>query len=114
MSDKDSDRYTGLEEAPFSVNFRAIHPDGWGMQFTVRDHNGIDGLKKMDATLKGLVKRGFTPNGGYAAPKVDTEEDMGEVNPAWCTIHKVEMKKWEKEDRSWYSHKVGDEWCKGK
>jgi hypothetical protein len=110
-------RYTGLEEAPFSVNFRAIHPDGWGMQFTVRDHNGIDGLKKMDATLKGLVKRGFTPNGGYTAPAPQAAQPtpgVTGVNPAWCDIHKVEMKLNTNERGSWYSHKVGETWCKGK
>ena len=44
-------------------------------------------------------------------------------DPSWCPIHQVTMKQYEKEqfDKAgepytsrWYSHKVGDEWCKGK
>lgn len=30
-----------------------------------------------------------------------------------CPIHNVAMKQYTKEGRSWYSHKVGDAWCKG-
>ena len=30
-----------------------------------------------------------------------------------CAIHNVPMKQYTKEGRSWYSHKVGDAWCKG-
>lgn len=41
------------------------------------------------------------------------------VDPSWCPIHKLKMKKWTKEGRSWYSHPVGDKgapdsfWCQG-
>lgn len=41
------------------------------------------------------------------------------VDPSWCPIHKVKMKKWTKEGRSWYSHPVGERdapdsfWCQG-
>ena len=30
---------------------------------------------------------------------------------SWCPIHRVMMKKYTKDNHSWYSHKNGDEWC---
>jgi hypothetical protein len=30
----------------------------------------------------------------------------------WCTEHGVEFRRFEKDGRTWYSHKVGDGWCK--
>ena len=35
-------------------------------------------------------------------------------DPAWCSIHQCEMKRWEKDGRIWFSQKVDDDWCKGK
>lgn len=34
--------------------------------------------------------------------------------PNWCFIHNCEMKMHEKDGSTWYSHKDGDAWCKGK
>jgi hypothetical protein len=87
------------------------------MQFTFRSREGKEGFKNLKSAIEYLSKQGYTPNGGYAAPapqaaQPTTNEAGG--NPAWCDIHKVEMKKWEKEDRTWYSHKTDEGWCKGK
>jgi hypothetical protein len=30
----------------------------------------------------------------------------------WCTTHKTEYERFEKNSRVWYSHKAGDGWCK--
>ncbi len=38
----------------------------------------------------------------------------GSPDPAWCSIHQVTMKRRESNGQVWYSHKVGDGWCKGK
>jgi hypothetical protein len=53
-----ADRYTGLEEAPFSVNFTGIHPDGWRMQFTFRSREGKEGFKNLKSEMKQFTKEG--------------------------------------------------------
>jgi hypothetical protein len=30
----------------------------------------------------------------------------------WCSEHGTEFRKFEKDGRTWYSHKAGDGWCK--
>jgi hypothetical protein len=37
-----------------------------------------------------------------------------QADPSWCQIHNVQMKQYEKDGRKWFSHKVGEGWCKGK
>ena len=32
----------------------------------------------------------------------------------WCPLHNVELKRWEKNGKSWYSHLIDGEWCYGK
>ena len=53
-----------------------------------------------------------------AAPKAPAptngHQDITPEDESWCPIHQVQMKQYEKEGRYWYSHKVGDTWCKGK
>jgi hypothetical protein len=54
----------------------------------------------------------------YSQPKVnDDVPSNGNGNGhehSFCPIHECEMRKWEKNGRVWYSHKVGNEWCSGK
>ena len=32
----------------------------------------------------------------------------------WCAVHNVQMKRQSNDRGSWFSHKVGDTWCRGK
>ena len=59
----------------------------------------------------------------YKAPKADVakpeplpgEEPTKHDSKSWCPIHECDMKKYEKDGKVWYSHKVDDDtWCKGK
>lgn len=74
-------------------------------------------------TLNQFLEAGFTSTKEvvvYEAPKassptVATPEKKEEApKPGFCTIHGVEMRKFEKNGKSWYSHKQGDGWCNGK
>ena len=47
-------------------------------------------------------------NGNGHAPAVSTDAH-------WCTIHDCAMTRYEKNGRSWYSHRIeGGKWCKGR
>ena len=47
------------------------------------------------------------------APK-EPEPEIPDTDPSWCPVHECQMKQWEKEGRTWYSHKTDDGWCSGK
>lgn len=51
-------------------------------------------------------------NGNSNVPSIQ-HDDMNQ-DPSYCPIHKVTMKQYEKDGRSWFSHKTDDGWCKGK
>ena len=93
-------------ESPSSWNTRYVTPQGFVCQITIRGENGKDLLEKADIALKYLV----TPdtyqrrngNKGNGATKL-------------CSIHQCQMKRYEKEGKSWFSHKLDNgSWCYGK
>lgn len=90
----------GLPEAPASVNVRlTVH--GREVQFTLRDTDELHLLERLEALLARFPVE--------AKPVTPTTPEQG-----WCTIHSLSMRLNEKEGRTWYSHKIGDTWCKGK
>jgi len=112
-------------EAPASWNTRYIDPHGFDCQITLRGETGSDLLEKATNAINYLLKNGCTPYVYYRNGSRQTESKVGvskneEVkndgkdNPAWCPIHQCEMKRWDKNGRVWYSHKVDGEWCSGK
>ncbi len=74
---------------------------GYPCQFTLRGESGAEVLPQLEAITETLEKLGASPNG----KSVD--------ETAWCTIHNCEMKRRTKNGKVWYSHKVGDKYCKG-
>ena len=50
---------------------------------------------------------GQASNGSAKAENTTTEQ-----NEHYCQEHQTEYKRYEKEGRVWYSHKVGSNWCK--
>ena len=112
-------------EAPASWNTRYVDPNGFECQITLRGETGSDLLEKAANAINYLLKNGCTPfvyyrNGSRqteSKPAEGEKEDVksdGKDNPAWCPIHQCEMKRWDKNGRVWYSHKVDGEWCGGK
>lgn len=100
-------------EAPASWNTRYVHPLGFECQITLRAERGLDLMEKVEAATAFLIKNGCEPylyrlNGS----KKELEEEHTD-DPAWCPIHHCLMKRWEKDGKTWYSHKVNGSWCSG-
>lgn len=137
----------GMSEAPYSVNFLARNPNGFEMQFTLRATGENDLFEHIESVTARLLQGGFEPIGRSfgrsesrpaarvsETPKVEPPvasaplfEDAwtgGEIEEApqdsasWCSIHNVEMRRYERDGEVWYSHKAqgerGEYWCKGK
>ena len=97
---------TAFLEAPASWNTRYITPAGFVCQITLRSETGRDLLEKANAALSFLLESGFTPDVYYQKSNGDRK---------LCPIHQVEMRRYEKDGRFWYSHKLEEGgWCKGK
>jgi hypothetical protein len=127
-NNKSTKSKTQMAEAPASWNTRYISPEGFECQLTLRAESGSELLEKVNSAIGYLLgndcvpytynRGGYRGKGGNNKPKqVPSENTAGNGqsnNPAWCSIHECEMKRWEKDGRVWFSHKADDDWCKGK
>ena len=112
---------TTFTEAPASWNTRYLTPDGFVCQLTLRGERGEELIEHTENALALLKEKGFMPpypNNGVK-PKGNNnekhhEQSVDSEDPAWCPIHQCTMRRWEKNGRAWYSHKIDGEWCKGK
>jgi len=111
-------------ESPVSWNTRYITPEGFECQLTLRGESGQEVLEKANTAMEYLLNNGCSPVGYRYASNSKTSASLpnngngassnGGNNGSWCPVHNVEMKRWEKDGRSWFSHKDGDGWCSGK
>jgi hypothetical protein len=110
-------------ESPVSWNTRYLSPEGFECQFTLRGESGMEVLEKANVAIAHLLNIGCSPVvNRYSNSKVSSDGNGNNQNSSsnggqktsWCPIHNVEMKRWEKNGRVWYSHKSGDEWCTGR
>lgn len=108
-------REVGYSEALASWCTRYLSPTGFECQLVLEAETGLEVLKKGEAALACLIEQNCMPisfhgtNGGSNASK--TVLESGEKH--FCSIHKIEMKRWSKGDRTWYSHRWEGGWCKG-
>ena len=108
---------TVVLESPASWNTKYLDTKGFVCQLTLRAETGTDLLNKVGSAINHLIDQGclpvgITPNYSYKGngqTSVDKPTDSH-----LCPIHQVEMKKYEKNGRSWYAHHNGDSWCSGK
>jgi hypothetical protein len=115
MSEETTTLFT---ESPASWNTRYVTEDGFTCQLTLRADNGKDLLERANSALSYLREQGCMPFYGYSRGNGYQNNNKGnEANPNsdyWCPIHNVEMKRWEKNGKSWLSHLIDGEWCYGK
>ncbi len=115
-----------LGEAPASMNWYGVTKGGWNVQFTLRDTDEYVLLTRFGDFVKKLEEYYVTPKGKQngngkpvTQPTVSPNTPAPEfpnADPGYCTIHDTPMKEWEKEGRTWFSHKIEgtESWCKGK
>lgn len=94
--------------ATWSVRY--LDPTGFECQFSLEAASGTDLLKKAQRALQRLQE--MNCSGMMKTPKL--EKNANEQQTSICPIHRVEMKLWKKDGKSWYAHKVDGKWCNGK
>ena len=96
-------------DAPASWNTRYITPQGFVCQITLRGENGKDLLEKAGTALTFLIEHGYKPDTNHR------NNGNGNGEGKRCPIHQSWMKRYEKEGKTWFSHKLEDgSWCYGK
>ena len=95
---------TPLPEAPCSVNVRLVI-DGRDCQITLRDSDEGRLLQRLQAVLAQYP----VAQSAIQAPSQGQGEGKG-----WCAVHNVAMKLQQKGERTWYSHRTDDGFCKGR
>ncbi len=127
-----NNRTTQFTESPASWNTKYLDPSGFECQLTLRAENSQDLLEKVTNAISFLLANACTPaiyfrNGIYKSDSKSTEKKISSVtngenniskqatSEAWCPLHEIEMRKWSKNGKIWYSHKTVDgSWCSGK
>ena len=95
-------------EAPASWNTSYITPEGYVCRITLRGENGKDLLEKASVALTFLMQHGCAPE-----QKLPRNNKCGETRQ--CPIHKCNMRRYEKDGKSWFSHRADDgSYCYGK
>jgi len=94
-------------EAPASWNTSYVTPEGFTCRITLRGDNGKDLLEKAGTALSFLIEHGYTPD--------ITNHRNGKGEGKQCQIHKCQMKRYEKDGKVWFSHKLENgSWCYGR
>ena len=92
-------------EAPASWNTRYVTPEGFVCQITLRGDTGKELLEKADVAMRFLLEHGYQPD----------QKTHHNGDTRRCPLHQCEMRRFEKDGRSWYSHKLEDgTWCRGR
>jgi hypothetical protein len=89
-----------LPEAASSANCY-VTMAGRQIQLTLRDHDEQRLLQRLETLLQ-----------QFPAVEEKTQENPPE---GWCPIHHVQMKRYTKNHKTWWSHRLNNgAWCRGK
>ena len=105
----------------WSVRYR--DPSGFDCILAIQGETGSEVLKKAKGALSHLTETKCAPVHKALPQEEAVSKDTGSgpqilvkpngENPI-CSLHGVEMTKWGKNGRTWYSHRWEDGWCNGK
>jgi hypothetical protein len=110
------------QEAPASWNVKYLM-QGYDCLLTIRAESAkelLDGTPKVLAWLQANGAEPTRPSyqpaspNGQASSTEPPKMPDGSTDPTWCAIHSIAMKRHEKDGQVWFSHKVGDSYCRGK
>lgn len=102
-----------FHEAPASWNTLYLSPEGFRCQLTLRGESGKEIIEKAQAAIAHLQAQGCQPQPSHTTVKSSNGNGHAK-DVRLCPIHHEEMRRWEKDGKVWYSHKLGEGWCKGK
>jgi hypothetical protein len=98
------------DSAVWSVRYR--DPSGFDCQLSLESATGVEVLQKAQAALAKLIESGCTPKNNQFT---SARESQPKAESVMCQIHKVPMRQYQKNGRSWYAHRLEDgSWCRGK
>lgn len=100
-----------LPEAAFSLTIKGTI-GGHEAMLTVRGQTA-QAFAANVAAIRGMLDAVTAPSAQAAAP-ASTPAAPVETPEGWCPIHDVQMKHQSNQRGSWWSHKSGDTWCRGK
>lgn len=122
-----------VSESPASWNTRYQSPEGFVCQLTLRAETGSELLKRVAAAVEHLLENDCKPYpapihvpGAKAISQAKEDDAVRQSNGAgrsippvqeptrMCQIHGMPMKMWQKNNRTWFSHKIDGEWCNGR
>ena len=91
---------------------RYIDPSGFEVQLSIEASTGTEAMRKGQIVIERLKETQCSPiNRDNKETSMKEESTNSE---SFCPIHQVEMKQWEKRNKTWYSHKTPDgRWCNG-
>ncbi len=99
-------------EAPASWNTSYVSPEGFVCRITLRAENGQDLLQKATGAIAFLLEHGNLPEQHNKCKPSQEREHRPERK--YCFMHLCEMKRFEKDGRTWFSHRLPDgTWCRG-
>ena len=116
-------RQPALPEAAFSLCLRG-RLDGQDAQVTIRGATAHEFRANLQATREALesARSLLDPvaEPSFPAPSQPEPSQAPQTAPSaetaddWCGVHNVTMKRQEKNGDIWWSHKVGEKFCRGK
>ena len=120
-----SEQQIGYIEATACWSTKYVDASGFECLLSLQAETGGEVLKKAAGALSHLANNKCQPlqNNNHKGHETRQEgKSTGTVmvkpsgdgkNPV-CPLHGVEMTKWSKAGRTWFSHRWNDGWCNGK
>lgn len=91
---------------------RYLDSSGFECQLSLEARTGVEALNKSQLAIEKLKESQCIPLSQRSSnSQVKVPESKDEAPR--CSIHDVPMRRWEKGDKVWYSHKVDGRWCRG-
>jgi len=119
------DQPFAYSEATATWSVRYVDPAGFECILSIQAETGAEVLRKAESALSHLDdakclpvhKNSFKGNGHvkeHNSAATILIKSNGNIKNPICPIHNIEMQKWSKNGRTWYSHRWNNGWCNGK